>query len=98
VGVRRPRQRRLPPPLRLDQLYAIDDRPQTPREWERWLASTRNTTTIVAHGGADAPRSTNGAGLGLAVARAIVDAHGGQIWLPATRTGTRVRFSVPIAA
>ena len=49
-------------------------------------------------GGADAPRSTNAAGLGLAVARAIVDAHGGQIWLPATRTGTRVRFSVPIVA
>jgi signal transduction histidine kinase len=46
-------------------------------------------------GGADAPRSTNGAGLGLAVARAIVDAHGGHIWLPATQVGTRVRFSVP---
>lgn len=49
-------------------------------------------------GGADAPRSTNGAGLGLAVARAIVDAHGGEIWLPATRVGTRVRFSVPSSA
>ena len=48
--------------------------------------------------GADAARSTSGAGLGLAVARAIVDAHGGQIWLPATQIGTRVRFSVPIAA
>jgi signal transduction histidine kinase len=48
-------------------------------------------------GGADAPRSTNGAGLGLAVARAIVDAHGGEIWLPKTHTGTRVRFSLPIA-
>jgi signal transduction histidine kinase len=47
---------------------------------------------------ADALRSTNGAGLGLAVVRAIVDVHGGQIWLPGTRTGTRVRFSVPIAA
>jgi signal transduction histidine kinase len=49
-------------------------------------------------GGGDAPRSTNGAGLGLAVAHAAVDAHCGQIWLPATRTGTRVRSSVPIAA
>jgi signal transduction histidine kinase len=49
-------------------------------------------------GGADASRSTDGAGLGLAVARAIVDAHGGEIWLPAASTGTRVRFSVPIAA
>jgi signal transduction histidine kinase len=48
--------------------------------------------------GTDAARSTNGAGLGLAVARAIVDAHGGEIWLPATEAGTRVRFSVPIAA
>lgn len=48
-------------------------------------------------GGADAARSTAGAGLGLAVARAIVDAHGGRIWLPATAVGTRVRFSVPVA-
>lgn len=48
-------------------------------------------------GGADAPRPSNGAGLGLAVARAIIDAHGGQIWLPCTQVGTRVRFSVPIA-
>jgi signal transduction histidine kinase len=47
--------------------------------------------------GADAPRPGNGAGLGLAVARAIIDAHGGQIWLPCTQIGTRVRFSVPIA-
>jgi signal transduction histidine kinase len=48
-------------------------------------------------GGADAPRPTNGAGLGLAVARAIIDAHGGEIWLPSTSIGTRVRFSLPIA-
>jgi signal transduction histidine kinase len=49
-------------------------------------------------GGPDASRSTDGAGLGLAVARAIVDAHGGEIWLAAAATGTRVRFSVPVAA
>ncbi len=48
-------------------------------------------------GGVDAARSSDGAGLGLAVARAIVDAHGGEIWLPTAATGTRVRFSVPIA-
>lgn len=49
-------------------------------------------------GASDAARSTDGAGLGLAVARAIVDAHGGMIWLPETDVGTRVRFSVPIAS
>jgi signal transduction histidine kinase len=46
----------------------------------------------------DAARSTSGAGLGLAVARAIVEAHGGRIWLPETSSGTRVRFSLPLAA
>jgi signal transduction histidine kinase len=49
-------------------------------------------------GGPDASRSTDGAGLGLSVARAIVDAHGGEIWLADASTGTRVRFSVPVAA
>jgi signal transduction histidine kinase len=48
-------------------------------------------------GSADSARSSGNAGLGLAVARAIVEAHGGNIWLPASPSGTRVRFSVPIA-
>ena len=48
-------------------------------------------------GSADAARTPGNAGLGLAVARAIVEAHGGKIWVPNTPTGTRVRFSVPIA-
>lgn len=48
-------------------------------------------------GGADAARSGagDGAGLGLAVARAIVEAHGGRIWLADCAEGTRVRFSLP---
>jgi len=35
------------------------------------------------------------AGLGLAIARAIIDAHGGQIWLADSGPGTRIRFSLP---
>jgi len=42
-------------------------------------------------------RSNGSAGLGLAIARAIVEAHGGRIWLADAPIGTRVRFSLPAA-
>jgi signal transduction histidine kinase len=43
----------------------------------------------------DAARQTPGAGLGLAISRAIVEAHGGSIWLEDAAVGTRVRFRLP---
>lgn len=49
-------------------------------------------------GGADSSRTTGGAGLGLAVSRAIVEAHGGEIWLEPTPTGTEMRFTLRTSA
>lgn len=50
---------------------------------------------VFFRGGANAARDSDGAGLGLAVARAIVETHGGRIWLAPANQGTRVRFSLP---
>jgi len=45
----------------------------------------------------DASRTEPGAGLGLAISRAIVEAHGGRIWLEDADVGTRVRFRLPVS-
>ncbi|HEV3378580.1 MAG TPA: HAMP domain-containing sensor histidine kinase [Thermoleophilaceae bacterium] len=43
----------------------------------------------------EAARPQGGAGLGLAISRAIVEGHGGRIWLADSEAGTRVRFVIP---
>ena len=40
-------------------------------------------------------RANGSAGLGLAISRAIVEAHGGRIWLESSLEGTSVRFTLP---
>ena len=42
----------------------------------------------------DEARSEDGAGLGLAISRAIVEAHGGKIWLEPSTSGTSIRFTL----
>lgn len=44
----------------------------------------------------DATRTTKGAGLGLYLSRAVIEAHGGRIWVePLSVNGTRICFSLP---
>jgi signal transduction histidine kinase len=61
-------------------------------------AERERVFTAFYRGGADASRTSSGAGLGLTVSRAIVEARGGRIWLPEAAIATRVRFSLPVAA
>jgi len=48
-------------------------------------------------GGTERGRGDSGLGLGAAICGAIVEAHGGRVWLRGSGPGTRIRFSVPAA-
>jgi signal transduction histidine kinase len=44
----------------------------------------------------EASRTTKGAGLGLYLSRAVIEAHGGRIWVdPKRGEGARICFSLP---
>jgi signal transduction histidine kinase len=59
------------------------------------IAGEHRTRVFEPFYRADGVRSDGGAGLGLAVSRAIVEAHGGTIWLEDAPVGARVRFRLP---
>ncbi len=59
------------------------------------IAPAERERVFEAFARGEAARSGEGAGLGLAICRAIVEAHGGRIWLADSDVGTRVRFVIP---
>ena len=50
---------------------------------------------LFEQGSSRASRTDGAAGLGLAIARAMVEAQGGRIWLEDAPAGTSVRFTIP---
>jgi signal transduction histidine kinase len=61
------------------------------------LAERTQVFDAFFQGANRAARTDGSAGLGLAISRAIIEAHGGHIWLEDAPHGTTVRFSLPAA-
>jgi hypothetical protein len=62
------------------------------------IAPEERDRVFSAFHGADRGGSAARSGLGLAIVRATVQAHGGRIWVADSQSGTRVRLSLPTAA
>ena len=62
------------------------------------LAERERVFDAFVQGSDRVSRSDGSAGLGLAISRAIVEAHGGRIWIEDASIGTTIRFSLPAAA
>ena len=61
------------------------------------MDNLRNLSVVLWRADRSRTRSSGGAGLGLAIARRIIEAHGGQIWADsAIGQGTTVTFSLPL--
>jgi two-component system sensor histidine kinase BaeS len=70
-----------------------------PHVFERfWRADAARSRTGSSGPGGSELRWARGSGLGLSVARSLVEAQGGRIWVESTQgEGTTFRFTLPLA-